>query len=370
MGYSAFSALQPAQKIAWIREVFVHVRDKSFFFKNGSDTGQAAVHIINELTKTEKGDIAQIPLLFDLKGDGVVGDNERTGKQESMATAWCSVKIDQLYHMVGNAGKMEEQKSVISARKYARPQLTKWWADKIDELAFLTLSGISYAYNLDGSARAASELPTLSFASDVSAPSANRHVRWTGTALVAGATGSIDSSHVLSYKALTEINAFAKENYIPGIESGGDEYRLLILNPLVHAKLKQDPDYQRSVNNGADRGITKNPWFTGGDVMVDGLVVKSHNRVFNTRGAASGLKWGAGGAVNGCRNLLLGAQALALADLSDTGSWNEEMENKGNRWTIGMDRMFGMRKTVFPSKLAPAGAVEDFATLAIDSYLG
>lgn len=86
--------------------------------------------------------------------------------------------------------------------------------------------------------------------------------------------------------------------------------------------------------------------------------------MFNTSGATNGNKWGASNAVNGTRSLLLGAQALALADLGAPG-WTEEGKDYGNRQAIVIDKMFGWLKPQFPSSY-DGGSVEDFGLMAVD----
>src|SRR5690606_1216112 len=102
-------------------------------------------------------------------------------------------------HGVKEKGKMTEQKSAIKTREYARDRLSYWLANRCDQLAILTLSGIGYEYNLDGSLRpASSRLKNLKFAADVAAPSAKRLLTWNGTSLLGAGdsgfgTGSITS---------------------------------------------------------------------------------------------------------------------------------------------------------------------------------
>jgi len=51
----------------------------------------------------------------------------------------------------------------------------------MDQLAFLTLSGISYAYANNGAARTSGAFASLAFAADVEAPTSKRHRRWDST---------------------------------------------------------------------------------------------------------------------------------------------------------------------------------------------
>jgi hypothetical protein len=53
--------------------------------------------------------------------------------------------------------------------------------------------------------------------------------------------------------------------------AGGKEHYVLFVRPEALAQLKADPNYQRALITGMDRG-KDNPFFTGASVTVDGLI--------------------------------------------------------------------------------------------------
>ena len=158
-----FAALTAAQKKVWSREVWEAARDQMFINKFLGTGEQAMIQRVTELTKTEKGDQCIIQLVADLVEDGVIGDNEREGNEEAMQNYAQTISIDLISHGVRNKGKLSDQKTVVDFRKYARNRLAYWLANRMDQLAFLTLSGISYAYKNNGASRVASPFPGLSF---------------------------------------------------------------------------------------------------------------------------------------------------------------------------------------------------------------
>ena len=295
----------------------------------------------------------------------MIGDNEREGNEESMQSYSQIITIDQLTHSVRNKGKLADQKTVINFREHARSRLSYWLSNRWDQLSFLTLSGISYEYKNNGALRDNSPFPDLAFAADVTAPSPKRSLMWTGSALLPSDTGVIDSSFQLSYEAIVDLCAYGKETYLKPLMSGGKEYYICFLQPGSMAQLKKDPDYQRAVTTAMPRSAT-NPWFTGGTVTVDGIVFHEHRLVYNTKGAASGAKWGAGGAVNGTRTLLCGSQAMAALDLG-APEWNEKTFQYGSQQGINIDKMAGLLKPKFHSIYTES--VEDFGVIALDHYL-
>jgi N4-gp56 family major capsid protein len=261
---------------------------------------------------------------------------------------------------------MAEQKTVIKFREQAKDKLAYWLANRIDQLIFLTLSGVSYAYNCDGSARASSAFSNLSFAAGVTAPSSKRHLMWNGTSLATSVTGNITSSYTPNYKMIVDLVAYAKDHYVRPLMSGGKEYYVLLVRPGTLAALKKDSDYQRAVTNLAIKSGEDSPWFTGGTVTIDGAVIHEHRLVYNTKGAAGGSKWGAGGNVDGTRTLLCGAQALGMADLG-APEWDEEWFQYKTRQGISIDKMLGLVKPKFYSIYDKS--VEDFGVIACDHYL-
>jgi N4-gp56 family major capsid protein len=363
MAVTNFAALTPDQKLVWSKMLWKQARDMSFInkFVGGTD---AVIQRITELTKTEKGEQCIMHLLADLVEDGVVGDNQREGFEEAMQSYNDKVNIDLISHGVREKGKLAAQKTVISFRENAKERLAFWLANRMDQLAFLTLSGISYGLNNDGSTRTSGAFASLAFASDVSAPTLNRGRRWDGvnSVLVPSNTAAMLATDTLTYKAIVDANVWAKTNYIKPLVSGGKEYYVAFIRPEGLAQLKKDPDYQRAVVTGGDRG-KENPFFSGGIQTVDGIVFHEHRLVYNTKGAASASKWGATGTVDGSRMLICGSQALGMADLGSP-EWSEKWFEYESSPGINIDKMFGYVKPKFYSIYNKT--VEDFGVLAID----
>jgi N4-gp56 family major capsid protein len=361
-----FAALTPQQKLVWSRDVWKAARDGMFIKKFIGTDENSVIQRITELTKTEKGEQVIMHLVADLVEDGVIGDNEREGNEEAMQSYSQVLNIDLITHSVRNKGKLAEQKTVIKFREMGRDRLAYWLANRVDQLAFLTMSGISYAYQNNGAPRVNSPFPNLAFAADVSAPTSKRHLMWDGTSLTTSNTATIANTYVPSYKMIVDLVAYAKEQYVKPLMSGGKEYYVMFVQPGTLAALKKDADYQRAVVGVATKSGTESPWFTGATVTIDGVVLHEHRLVYNTKGAASGSKWGSGGLVNGTRSLLCGAQALGMADIG-TPEWTEKMFQYDSQQGINIDKMFGLLKPKFHSIYS--GSVEDFGVVAVDHYL-
>lgn len=364
MAFTAFSELNSVQKLVWSRRTWSAARDMMFIDKfTGGES--AMIQLVTELTESEKGAQCVMQLVADLVGDGVVGDSEREGNEETMKNYEQVINIDLISHGVRNKGKMEAQKTVIDFRNTGKNRLSYWLANRVDQLAFLTLSGIGYGFQNNGAPRVNSPFPSLSFAG-VTAPSSKRALMYDGTSLQISATGSIASTYVLTYKGIVDLVAYAKSHYVKPLISGGKEYYVLLVQPGTLAALKKDADYQRAVVGVATKMGTDSPWFVGGTVTIDGLVIHEHRLVYNTKGALAGSKWGAGGNIDGTRSLLCGAQALGMADIG-TPSWVEKMFQYDSQPGINVDKMFGFVKPVFYSIYDQSA--QDFGVVTLDTFL-
>jgi N4-gp56 family major capsid protein len=361
-----FAKLTGKEKVVWSKDVWSAARDKRFISKFTGTGEDNVIQRITELTKTEKGERALMFLVADLVGDGVIGDNEREGNEEALQIYDQEITIDMISNQTKNKGKLSDQKHVVRFREQSRDKLAYWLASRMDQLAFLTMSGIAYTFTNNGAARVNSQFPDLAFASDVTAPSAKRHLNWTGTALEPGNTAGITTAYLPTYKMIVALAAYAKDHYIKPIIAGGKEYYVLFVRPGTIAQLKQDSNYIKAITDAYPRG-KDNPFFTGGTVTVDGVVLHETRYVFSTSGAVSGsAKWGAGFNVEGTRSLLCGSQALGLCDLGSP-DWVEKGFDYDSKQGISIDKMFGLLRPKFHSIYD--GSVEDFSIVSCDHHL-
>ena len=375
--------LNLTQKKVWSRELWSIARNSSFAFQFMGTSENAMINRVTELTKTERGDQAIITLVPDLEDDGVVGDYDLEGNEEAMNAFDQTITIDQLRHANRSKGRMTEQKTIVKFRETSKNVLGYWMGDRIDQMTFLTLSGVPYTHTNNGALRAVKatgrNLNDLAFASDVAAPTAKRHLRWSATgngSLEAGDITAVTAADTPTYKMLVLAKAYAKEQYIKGIRGpGGQEIYHVFVTPTGMAKLKLDPDYLANVRNAWQRS-EKNPLFAGTtSIMADGLVIHEYRHVYNVGGAttgtnvnvgAAGYKWGANADVTGQRILMCGAQAAGFADLGNP-YWNEKLFDYDNKPGVSIGKVLGMLKPKFYSPVN--GSVQDFGVLAIDTAI-
>ena len=267
---------------------------------------------------------------------------------------------------VRQKGKLAEQKTVVNFRENAKDRLAYWLANRMDQLAFLTLSGVAYSFANNGAARTSNAFANLAFAANVTAPSSKRQlVTLAGvvkSAFQSATNATLAATDVLTYKTVVDAVVYAKTHYVKPLNVGGKEYYVCFIRPEGLAQLKKDADYQRAVTNLALKDGMNSPWFTGGIVTIDGLVFHEHRLVYNTLGAASGSKWGGSGLIDGARALICGAQALGFADLG-APEWSEKWFNYDSSPGVNIDKMFGFLKPVFYSIYDKS--TEDFGVITL-----
>lgn len=368
MAYTALGAMQPEQKKAWVKESIRVFRENFFFNKFTGTDENSIVQMVTELKKTEKGDQALIGLVADLQGTGIVGDNDINGRYEALESSWVYIKTDQLRNGVKSKGRVDDQRSVFAFRKEARDKLAFWRANILEELMILTASGISYDKMTNGATRSVGvqdSLLDLDFAADVSAPTSNRWFSFNGTSLVAGDTSTITTAYVPKYGAIVDLMAEAKTRGIKPLRVGGKDHYVWLCHPKSFAKLKKDGDFRDAVVNAGERGAN-NPIFSGATVTMDGLIIHTNNRVYNTSGTTT--KWGSGSTVEGTRSLLMGCQSLAFADLWGDASWYEGKDDDDAKDKITIGMYAGLRKPKFLSRL-DSNTTQDFGVIALDLTL-
>ena len=378
MANTNFSALTSEQLTIWSRDFWRVARNMSFINQFAGSGPNAMVQRISELTQSEKGARAVVTLLADMTGDGIVGDNTLEGNEEALRAYDIVVQLDQLRFANRLSGRLADQKSVVNFREHSRDALAYAMADRIDQLAFLTMAGVSYGVKNNGSLRntlgSGQNLSDLAFSGDVSAPTSNRHRRYDATSgIVAGDVTAVAAADSLDYKAIVQLKAYAKDNYIRGMRGAGNEevYHLFV-SPQVMADLKLDSDFLANVRNAGIRGPNNELFSGSSSLMVDGVMVHEFRHVFNTSGATSGAsgnagsngyKWGANADVNGSACLFVGAQGLAMADIG-LPEIVEDTFDYGNQNGISIGKIFGFKKPVYHSDVS--GQSEDFGIVRLD----
>lgn len=362
-GFTAFGNLASLVVRVWLDQARQQGRDRQFWGSNGfisSDENDTSLPVtrVTKLSTNSKGVSAVMPLVPDISiDDAIVGDNELTGNESVMGADSQTIRIDQLRYATKSQGLMAEQATVLDFAVQAREKLAFVMADAKEELMFLTAAGRAYTLTTDGATRGASQLPNLSFAADVTAASTNRIV-YAGAAT---SEATLTAADKMSWNLILSTVAKAKRKRIPTIRNKGKEYYVMVMTPEQFRDLSQSADYKAIVSQAEARG-SENPLFSNAKVVVGGVVLYDHNKVYHTLG---GTAWGAGNTVHGAQAMLLGAQALGICELRNRDQMAEsEITDYRNRRGLGIANTFGVLKPQFKSK-SDANAIEDFGIIQV-----
>lgn len=360
MALTNFAALTDEQKTAWSLDLWKHARNQSFINKFLGKGANSLVQHITELKKSEKGARAVMTLLADLEGDGIAGDRTLEGNEEAMKTYEQVIRIDQLRHANRSKGRISDQKSIVEFRSNSRDVLSYWLADRIDQLAFLTMAGRSYAYKPNGAARVGSDLQNLEFAADVTAGSTNRQLQWDADngLVTSGDMSALVSADVPKWDTFLELKRFAKDNYIRGVKNSSDEVYHAFLTPTAMMLLKQDDTFRQNVRYAQNRG-GENPLFTGSSVLIDGIMLHEFRHVPSWT-ATDDYGGGDDASVAGSSILFCGAQALGMADIGNP-EWVEKDFDYDNQHGISVSKMLGFLKPRFYNPVT--ATTEDFGVI-------
>ena len=368
MALTNFGLLTDEQKTIWSMDLWKQARNYSFVNQFLGKDSNSIIQHITELKKSEKGARAVITLLADLEGDGIAGDRTLEGNEEAMKTYDQVIRLDQLRHANRHEGRMADQKSIVEFRNNSRDVLAYWLADRIDQLAFLTMAGVAYSVVNSGGTRTGSDLPFLEFASDVVAPSSKRTGYWnynggtTPAFVPGGASTSVAAEDTPTWEMFVQLKAYAKDNYVRGVkEKGGEETYHAFMSPSAMAKLKMETNYLLNVRHAQPR-TDGNPLYSGSSVKIDGIYLHEFRHVPNTRLAASGSKYGASGTVDGCQVLFCGAQALGMADIGSP-EWVEKGFDYENQQGVSTGKICGFLKPQFTTQYS-GGTVEDHGVIS------
>ena len=363
-GYTNFAKLTDNEKIVWSMQFWAKARNLQFLSKFTSTGPNSLIQRITELTETERGAKAVITLVNDLEGDGRAGDRQLEGYEEELTQEDQVIQIDQLRNANKSKGRMAEQRSIVRFREQSRDKLAYWMSDRLDQMSFLALAGVDFGMHNNGTQRVGSDLPLLTYAADVKAPTARREMGYNNTTgiLEQTPTSAITAAdNQLSWAGIVNLKAYAKTEYVREITmNDGVPFYHLFVTPKAMAKLKQDQDFKENLRFAGVRG-NANELFKGTDtIMLDGIAISEFRLVYNTDGAVAPNKWGAGGNVDGAACLFCGAQALGYADIG-VANWVEKRFDYDNQPGISIGKITGLLKPQFKSKIS--GDTQDFGVI-------
>lgn len=348
-----------AQK-KWSGQLFIDTAKKSYFTRKF--VGEGENNIIQRKTEldSDAGDRISYDLSVQLRGKPTSGDKRVKGKEENLKFFTDEVAIDQLRHAVSAGGKMSRKRTVHNLRQVAKDRLSDYWAQYIDEMHFIYLSG----------ARGINEdfLEDTDYAGHASNPIQSpdtAHILFAGAATSKATLTATDVfDRTLIERAQTRARMMratdpSTASMLP-VTINGEPHFVALMSPFQEFTLRTDTGDKGwlEIQKAAAAAEGRNsPIFKGGLGMINNTVLHSHESVirFSDYGATANL--------SAARALFMGRQAGVVAYGTAGGlrfTWKEEMDDYDNEPTVVAGTIIGVKKTRFNGK--------DFGVMALDTY--
>ena len=300
----------------------------SRFFGSGKGS---LVQVFNEEIR-QSGDKVTVSLRQQLQGAGISGDGTQEGNEEALDWYTDSFIVDQLRHAVRTGGKMSEQRVTWTSRDEARDGLADWWADRIDTSFFNQLAGNTGETDTRYTGMQAPSAPTTVILANNEGTTAS---------LSATFTMKLDYIDYMLEKAKTRDYPIR-----PIMGQGGEANYVLFVTEQQLTDMMIDTGTNQWSDLQKQAGIrgSKNPVFSGADIVYRGVAVHSTTRLPRTTVTAT---------LDLNRAVFCGAQAAAAGFCKQSGpttfQWVEEMFDYNNQLGVAAGCMFGVKKLTFNS---------------------
>lgn len=358
MGQTVIPFGDPKAQKKWSGQLFVETTKKSYFERFIGTSENSIIQRKTELD-SDAGDRISFDLSVQLRGRPTSGDNRLKGKEESLKFFTDEIIIDQLRKSVSAGGKMTRKRTAHDLRKIAKERLSDYWAQYIDEMNFIYLSGArgineDYLEPADYTGHAGNPLR---------APDA-QHLLYAGAATSKATLTATDTfSRLLVERATVKARMMRARdpkaaNMLP-VTVNGEKHYVMVMTPYQEHDLRNEIgergwlDVQKAAAAAEGKA---NPIFKGGNGMINNVVLHSHESVIRFN------DYGAGQNVNAARALFLGRQAGVIAYGTAGGlrfTWKEEVDDFDNEPVVACGTILGVSKTRFNGR--------DFGICAIDS---
>ena len=322
-------------------------------FKSYSGLGSNnIIHVKEDLIK-KKGDSLTYALVNRLTNDAVTGSATLEGNEEDLSTRSFKVTVDQRRHAV-RVPMLEEQFSAISLRDAGREALMDWVQENTrDEIikAMGSINGVPYATASEAQKDAwlVDNADRVLFGAAKSNNAANDHSA--GLAAIDNTADQLKYSPLMLMKRM----ALTANPKIRPIRLTKDKrYYVLFAGSLTFRDLQNDPVVQGFHKDAMVRG-EKNILFTGGDIMLEGVIVHEIPEIPVYAGV------GAGG-INVSPVYLCGQQAIAHAIAKRVFTKTEDFDY-GDKHGVAMGTVDKFAKMTFGSGSTDTADLKDHGIL-------
>lgn len=368
MAVKTFGVNDALSNKLWSARFLKEVEKRSYF---GKFMGESEDNIVQIKTETSKapGDKITCGLVMSLTGDGVTEGAALEGNEEDLTTYDDSLFINELRHAVRvkNRRTIDQQRVPENLRSIARNRLAQWWAMRMDTTMFLHLAGRQATSFSKDNQTVDPALAVYNGNNTITAPTSGRHIWAGGNTADEGLTSATDDRFILELIDEAVLTAKTASPYISPINVGGDEKYVMFMHPRIVKDLRTDASTSRITWFDATRArlqggesVASNPIYTGALGEYNGVILHEAWRLPNGLNSST-----AANVANTKRSVLCGRQAAVVAyGMNNSNAqryrWTEELFDYQNQLGVGIDAVWGIKKTVFNSV--------DYGTVVVSSY--
>ncbi len=342
---------------------------------------------ITDLSK-KKGDTVDMQIVHKLSKKPTMGDKKLSGRGENLSFSDFDLMVNQGRHLVENAGRMSQQRTVHDIMKTGRTLLGTYWNDLDDQLNTVHLAGARGDFIADDTIVPLESDPEYKeiLVNPVLAPTYNRHF-FGGDATK---LEDLDAADVFGLEVVNNLALYLEEMAHPiqpirlekDTLADSDPFYVLNITPRQFNDFRKSTSYKdwqdmTSRVSMRTKGFS-HPLFLGDCVMWRGILIRKYTgmpirfytgskvQVSNNDELATVKDVEA--KTNIDRAILLGGQALAKAfGVGDTGAHfdihtektdHENASETSIRWVDGRKKIRFMQKD---------GKVQDNGVIAVDT---
>lgn len=322
----------------WDSKFFKEYLSQNRFKPYMGTNENAIIQVKEDLTK-KKGDKITYALVNRLAGAGVTGTATLEGNEEALDSRSHYVTVDKLRHGV-RVAEMEEQKSAIPLRNAAKSVLKDWIMEKTrdDIIAALgSINGVAYgtATETQKDAWLVDNADRVLFGAVKSNNAANDH-----SAALANIDNTADQLTPDAISLMKRMALTASPKIRPIRTTEDERWFVMFANSMAFRDLKTHATITQAQREALNRGM-KNPLFTGGDLMWDGVIIKEIEDIPILSGVGAG-------SIDVAPVYMCGAQSIGMAWAKRTKSATEKFDY-GDKMGVAIEEIRGIEKLTFGS---------------------
>lgn len=317
-----------------------YIRGNRFARYMGADENK--IIQVQSTLSAKRGDTVSMPLVTELTGGGVTGDNTLEGNEEALGNYEDRQTVDQLRHAVAR-GNMEQQRTLIDLLDEASMMLKLWAQSKLrdDIIARMlcpNLDGVTAYADCSEADKDAWDTANggsrILYGNAKSNRSAGDH---SASLLTVDATDDVLSPAIVSLAKRMARDA-SSTRIRPVVVEEDEENFVLFCNKWAFRDFKNNSTYQQMLRDAEVRG-KGNPLYNDGDLYYDGVILREIVEIPVISGAGNG-------GIDVAPNFFCGAQDIWI-DWAQRTRAISDSRDYGNIRAVGVQEIRGIKKSYF-----------------------